>query len=199
MASGVGGFCLMAFGQVPWCLFIGTCWIGLHPLYWIRYSMWHIILLLKNDFRWIPLPLVEEVYNHLWEMLEAGTIQSSQSAWCNVVVLFRKKDGGLHFCIDFNHLNAHTKKDSYPLPRIQEALGSLVGAGHFSCLDLKLRFLANKNGGGIETVYCLYGRQFGVFQMWPHALWAIQCASHISVPDAKLSHQIKPHLLSLLT
>ena len=32
------------------------------------------------------------------------------------------------------------KKDSYPLPRIQEALESLVGTGHFSCLDLKLGF-----------------------------------------------------------
>ena len=32
------------------------------------------------------------------------------------------------------------KKDSYPLLRIWEALESLVGAGHFSCLDLKLSF-----------------------------------------------------------
>ena len=36
--------------------------------------------------------------------------------------------------------NAHMKKDSYPLLRIQEVLESLVGAGHFSCLDLKLGF-----------------------------------------------------------
>ena len=64
----------------------------------------------------------------------------SQSAWCNVVVLAQKKDRGLCFCIDFCHLNAHTKKDSYPLPRIQEVLKSLVGAGHFSCLDLKSGF-----------------------------------------------------------
>ena len=56
------------------------------------------------------------------------------------MVLVRKKDGGLCFFIDFHCLNAHTKKDPYPLPRIQEALESLVGAGHFSCLDLKSGF-----------------------------------------------------------
>ena len=73
-------------------------------------------------------------------MLESGTIRPSQSVWCNVVVLVRKKDGGLWFCIDFCYLNTCTKRDSYPLPRIQEALESLVGAGQFSCLDLKLGF-----------------------------------------------------------
>ena len=65
----------------------------------------------------------------------------SYSVWCNVVVLVQKEDGSLCFCIDFYHLlNTHTKKDSYPLTRIQEVLESLVGAGHFSCLDLKSRF-----------------------------------------------------------
>ena len=64
----------------------------------------------------------------------------NQSAWCNTVVLVRRKDSCLHFCIDFQHLNTHMKKDLYPLPRIQEALESLVGAGHFSCLDLKSGF-----------------------------------------------------------
>ena len=56
------------------------------------------------------------------------------------MVLVWKKDGGLHFCIDFHCLNAHTKKDSYPLPMIQDVLESLVGTGHFSCLDLKSGF-----------------------------------------------------------
>ena len=84
--------------------------------------------------------MVEEVRNHLKEMLESGAIRPSQHAWCNAMVLVWKKDSGLHFCIDFCHLNAHTKKDSYPLPRIQEALESLVGTSHFSCLDLKSGF-----------------------------------------------------------
>ena len=74
------------------------------------------------------------------EMLEAGAIHPSQSPWCNAVVLVRKKDRGLHFCIDFCKLNVRTKKDSYPLPHIQEAIESLIGAGYFSCLDLKAGF-----------------------------------------------------------
>ena len=94
----------------------------------------------KEWLRQIPLPLVEQVRNNLKEMLESGSIRPSQSTWCNAVVLVQKKDGGLHFCIDFCCLNVHTKKDSYPLPRIQEVLESLVGTGHFSCLDLKSRF-----------------------------------------------------------
>ena len=97
----------------------------------------------KERFRWIPPPMVEQVRNHLKEMLEFGAIRPSQRTWCNAVVLVRKKDGSLHFCINFQCLNAHTK-DSYPLPRIQEALDSLVGAGHFSFLDLKSEFLQIK-------------------------------------------------------
>ena len=49
----------------------------------------------KEQFRQILLLLVEEVWSHLREMLESGAIQPSQSAWCNAVVLVRKKDGGL--------------------------------------------------------------------------------------------------------
>ena len=73
-------------------------------------------------------------------MLDLGVICPSQSVWCNTIVLVQKKNRSLHFCIDFCHLNTHTKKDSYPLPSILEALESLVGAGHFSCLNLKSGF-----------------------------------------------------------
>ena len=45
----------------------------------------------KEWFRQIPLPLVEEVQMHLWEMLDSGAICPSQSMWCNTVVLVCKK------------------------------------------------------------------------------------------------------------
>ena len=70
----------------------------------------------KERFRCIPLPLLEEVHTSLRDMLEAGTIHPSQSPWCNAVVLVWKKDSTLRFYVDFRHLNACTKKDSYPLP-----------------------------------------------------------------------------------
>ena len=44
---------------------------------------------------------VEEVWNHLQEMLESDAIRTSQSAWCNTGVLLQKKDGSLWFYIDF--------------------------------------------------------------------------------------------------
>ena len=94
----------------------------------------------KEWFWCIPPPLVEEVRTSLWDMLEAGAIHPSQSPWCNVVVLVRKKDGTLHFCVNFRCLNAWLKKDSYPLPCIQEVLESMVGSAHFSSMDFKSGF-----------------------------------------------------------
>ena len=84
----------------------------------------HVIELLdtktfKERFWWIAPPLVEEVREHIQEMLDGGAIRPSQSPWCNAVVLVRKKDGGLRFCIDFRQLNSRTKKDAYPLPWMQ--------------------------------------------------------------------------------
>ena len=94
----------------------------------------------KELFRRIPLPLLEEVHSSLWDMLDAGAIHPSHSPWCNVVVLVRKKDGTLCFCVDFRHLNAWRRKDSYPLPCIQEALKSMAGAAHFLSMDFKSGF-----------------------------------------------------------
>ena len=84
--------------------------------------------------------MVDEVWAHVKEMLEVGAICPSQSPWCNAVILVCKKDRGLHFCIDFCKLNARTKKDSYQLPQIQEAIGKIGEMGCFSCLNLKAGF-----------------------------------------------------------
>ena len=94
----------------------------------------------KELFHRILPPQLDEVRVLLKLMLDAGVIRPSNSPWCNAVVLVRKKDGSLHFCIDFRKLNSLTVKDSHPLPHICETLESLTGAAHYSTFDMNSGF-----------------------------------------------------------
>ncbi|KAE8953370.1 hypothetical protein PF011_g32428 [Phytophthora fragariae] len=70
------------------------------------------------------------------EMLEQGVIEEGQGAWGFPVVLVKKKDGRVRFCVDYRALNAITAKDVYPLPHIDETLEALCGSRRFTSLDL---------------------------------------------------------------
>ena len=59
------------------------------------------------------------------------------SPWASSVVLVRKKDGSLRFCIDLRKLNALTVKDASSLPQIEDYLDSLNGSCIFTSIDLK--------------------------------------------------------------
>ena len=70
----------------------------------------------KERYCRIPPNLFDEARNHLKEMIEVGAIQKLNSPWASAVVLVRKRDGSLQFCIDLHKLNACTIKDAYSLP-----------------------------------------------------------------------------------
>ena len=70
------------------------------------------------------------------EMLESDVIKPSKSPWASPIVLVKKKDNSVRFCIDYRKLNKITKKDVYPLPRIDDSLNALGRARYFSSFDL---------------------------------------------------------------
>ena len=86
--------------------------------------------------RRIPLGMKETVETEIDAMLKTGIIKESDSPWASPIVLVRKKDGTIRFCVDYRGLNEITRKDAYPLPRIEDYLDSFDGADTFCTLDL---------------------------------------------------------------
>ena len=91
----------------------------------------------KEPYRRIPPALIQEVREHLNEMMEIGAIRPSKSPFSSNVVIVRKKDGSIRFCIDYRKLNQRTIKDAQAIPRVDDTLHLLAGSKYFSTLDLK--------------------------------------------------------------
>ncbi|GFV85105.1 retrovirus-related Pol polyprotein from transposon 297 [Trichonephila clavipes] len=77
------------------------------------------------------------IHEEVQKMLDEGIVQPSESPWSSPVVLVRKKDGSWRFCVDYRKLKSVTKKDVYPMPRIDDTLDCLKGAKFFSSMDLR--------------------------------------------------------------
>ena len=70
----------------------------------------------KEAYWRISPQMYDEVKAHIQEMLDLGAIRPSNSPWASAIVLVRKKDGRLSFCIDLRRLNNRTVKDANSLP-----------------------------------------------------------------------------------
>ena len=94
--------------------------------------------------------------------LEKNLIRPSKSPWASPVVLVKKKNRKMRFCVDYRKLNAVTKKDKYPLPLINEIIDHLNGAKWFTSIDLASDYWQvelkekNKEKSASITKYGLY-------------------------------------------
>ena len=71
------------------------------------------------------------------KLLEHGQIEESTSPWSSPIVLVKKKDKTIRFCIDYRRLNAIMIRYAFPLPRIDEVFDQLSQAIYFTKFDFK--------------------------------------------------------------
>ena len=86
--------------------------------------------------RRVPLHQQEEVRHHIQELLDHDIIAPSNSPWAAPIVIVRKPDKSIRLCVDYRRLNSVSKKDAFPLPRVDDAIDAVSGARYFSTIDL---------------------------------------------------------------
>ncbi|CAG2194873.1 unnamed protein product [Mytilus edulis] len=94
---------------------------------------------IKQNPRRLPLAKQEVADREVQRMLDIGVIEPSISPWSSPIVLVPKKNDptSVRFCIDYRRINNLTKKDCFPLPRIEDCLDALRGAKFYSTFDLQ--------------------------------------------------------------
>lgn len=92
------------------------------PMY-LESVIWILVILPRSSShrykRCSPTVFQGEEEGHLEKRIKARVIQSSSSDWASALVLVRKKDGSVQWCVDYWALNTVTVKDTYLLPLIE--------------------------------------------------------------------------------
>ncbi|KRZ00651.1 Retrovirus-related Pol polyprotein from transposon 17.6 [Trichinella zimbabwensis] len=91
---------------------------------------------IKQPPRRLPVAQRSVVERLVGQMLESGVIEPASGPWSSPVLLVRKNDRSPRFYVDYRRLNALTRVDAQPLPRIDDTLDALAGSQWFSTLDL---------------------------------------------------------------
>lgn len=92
-----------------------------------------------RPYRYTPFQKTE-IEQQVAKLLKDNMIQESTSPFASPVLLVKKKNGEWRLCVDFRRLNAHTIKNKFPLPIIEELFEELYGAKWFTTLDLRSGF-----------------------------------------------------------
>ena len=99
----------------------------------------------------------------LTELLDNGFIRVSNLLAATPIIFVKKPGGGLRFCVDYRRLNEISRKDSYPIPRIDETLRTIAAAKYISKVDVISAFhrIRVKNGDEWKTAF---NTRFGLYE-----------------------------------
>ena len=99
----------------------------------------------------------------LTELLDNDFIRVSNLPAAAPVIFVKKSGGGLRFCVDYRRLNEISRKDSYPIPRIDETLRTIAAAKYISKVDVISAFhrICVKDGDEWKTAF---NTRFGLYE-----------------------------------
>lgn len=83
---------------------------------------------IRLSSRPLPIHYREIVKSILEDLLEQKIIRESSSPYSSLAILVPKKNRDISMCIDYRKLNKNTKKDSYPLPLMNDVQNSIFGS-----------------------------------------------------------------------
>jgi hypothetical protein len=81
-----------------------------------------------------------EMKRQIDALVELGKMRPSSSEYACHVTLLAKKDGSRRFCGDYWPLNAQTRRDSFPMPLVEDVIDQLGNSTWFTALDLQSGF-----------------------------------------------------------
>ena len=84
----------------------------------------------------LPVHRQAEVRDHIDRLIDDGIVEPSASPWAAPIVVVHKPDDSIRLCVDYRKLNQRTKRDAFPLPRVDDAIDAMQGCKYFSTLDL---------------------------------------------------------------
>ncbi len=91
---------------------------------------------IKQPPRRVPMAFAGEDKEAIEKLVQQGSVRPSTSPWASPIVLVRKKDGKVRTCVDYRRLNAVTRKDAFPIPRVHDCLDAMAESVLFSTMDI---------------------------------------------------------------
>lgn len=145
-------------------------------------------------------PFMLNILNkELDSMLELDVVEPSHSSWNSPVLLVKKKSGEYRFCFDGRRLNSVTKRDAYPLPRVDSILSMLRDAKYISSIDLRKAFwqIPLQEDSKEKTAFSVPGRGLFHFKVVPFGFVnSAQCQQRLM--DVVFGPKLEPKVFCYL-
>ena len=140
-------------------------------MYYVDRACYKVTMNTRVRVKQYPLPFstMETIKGEINEMIDLDIVEPSESPYCSLVLIVKKKDNGNRFCIDFRALNKVTVFDAEPMPNNGEIFTKKVGHKYISKLDrtrVYLQVPLNKNARKYTAFQTPLGLlQFKVFTL----------------------------------